>query len=83
MTTVFHASESKVQPPYHTWTVAKYHQMAEGAIQTDVPQATVSYQDKIAIMRGSQLMVILRPQNLLLLPMKSRFLASLGMTEME
>ena len=28
MTTVFHASESKAKLPYHTWTVAKYHQMA-------------------------------------------------------
>lgn len=25
MTTVFHASESKIKLPYHTWTVAKYH----------------------------------------------------------
>lgn len=32
MTAVFHARESKVKLPYHTWTVAKYHQMAEAGL---------------------------------------------------
>lgn len=32
MTTVFHASESKIKLPYHTWAVAKYHQMADAGL---------------------------------------------------
>ena len=32
MTAVFHAGEPKARVPYHIWTVAEYHQMAEAGL---------------------------------------------------